>query len=425
MGAQRRRTCQGDPLARAAVREIVARVREALERLEGGEVRSASQCETLLREALDRVRGWRASRAARGLEPACMPARGLRCVVAAGGAGEPVSEFLLIPFGEVKLERPLAGGSFVFTRRHAESALRWFERLGRKLAIDYEHQSFDGLNRREDGLRPAAGWIGGLEIRDDGLWATRVTWTERARELLRRGEYRYFSPVIYWTDADYSDVAALGPVALTNDPAMHGAVALAAGRAGPTCEVPAPAARDADETGPGPSCAEEVSRCSASGPGTQAGAGEESDASAGVVTEDVSSPGDGSLGVLYAGELVPRAELQAAEAEIALLRRKLAVQEADTFVERGMRLGKILDSTSMDWHADYLRDPQQAEERLARAPVLLPPGRVVKLDRSGRVEPLGALLLRRMGEKPRLQGIEPEDLAAFEQALAAGRVRVG
>src|SRR5690606_10386889 len=102
--------------------------------------------------------------------------------------GDPVAAFLLIPFGVVQVERPSAGGDFVFTRRHAESAKRWFDAIGRKLAIDYEHQSFDQFNTRADGLRPAAGWIGGLEVREDGLWATNVTWTERARELLRSGE---------------------------------------------------------------------------------------------------------------------------------------------------------------------------------------------------------------------------------------------
>ncbi|GAG50251.1 unnamed protein product, partial [marine sediment metagenome] len=38
----------------------------------------------------------------------------------------------------------------------------------------------------------------------------------------------YFSPVIYWTDEDCTDLVSLGPVALTNDPAMSGAQRLAA-----------------------------------------------------------------------------------------------------------------------------------------------------------------------------------------------------
>lgn len=291
---------------------------------------------------------------------------------ALSGGVEPVGEFLLVPFGDVAVERPAAGGDFTFTRRHGESAVSWFERIGRKLAIDYEHQSFDRLNTRPDGLRPAAGWIGGLEVRDDGLWAVDVTWTRRAAELLRSGEYRYFSPVIYWVDEDFSDVAALGPVALTNDPAMRGVRPLAARRSA--------------EDG-----------------------GEETQARAGV---------------LDAAELVPRRDLEAAEEQIATLRGRLAAQEADTFVERGMRLGKIVDGTSVDWREDYLRDPERAEVRLSRAPVLLPPGRVVKLDARGNPAPVGmgaggatsAALLRRWG-------IEPEDLAAYEQALAEGRIK--
>jgi phage I-like protein len=281
------------------------------------------------------------------------PSWRLQCAVLAASSGEPVNEFLLIPFGEVTVDRPIAGADFVFTPEHAESAKHWFDLIGRKLAIDYEHQSFDRLNSRDDGLRPAAGWIAGLEVRDDGLWATEVSWTERAGELLRSGEYRYFSPVIYWADEDYSDVAALGPVALTNDPAMRGVQALAA-----------------------------------------------------------SQRRDG--------------ELETAREEAALLRRKLALQEADGFVERGMRLGKIVDSNSMDWREDYMRDAEQAEQRLSRAPVLLPPGRVVKLDRRGAVSGKSEAQAAhdRHADLYRRWGIEVEDLAAYERASAAGRVRM-
>jgi hypothetical protein len=284
------------------------------------------------------------------------PSSRLTYAVLAAARGEPANEFLLIPFGEVEVERPVAGENFVFTRGHAEAAQRWFEHMGRKLAIDYEHQSFDRCNTRSDGLRPAAGWIGGLEVRDDGLWAVRVSWTERAAELLRSGEYRYFSPVIFWTDEDHGDLAALGPVALTNDPAMRGVRPLAAARQ---------AAEEEDEP--------------------------------------------------------LRAELETAREEVALLRRQLAAQEADAFVERGLRLGKILDSTSMDWRADYLRDPEETEQRLSRAPTLRPPGRVITLDRRGDVSAPQHLAKRAATVGP--WAIDAEDWAAYERAVAAGRVK--
>ena len=355
------------PFVRA---QILTRLREALAIARRNLGAELDRFRTLLSETLERVDGialpleaardWRSPRASQ-----------LTAAVLSQTPGEPVSEFRLIPFGEITVERPVAGESFVFTRRHAESACRWFEQMGRKLAIDYEHQSFERFNTRPDGLRPAAGWIGGLEVRDDGLWAVDVTWTPRAAELLRNGEYRYFSPVIFWTDEDHTDVAALGPVALTNDPAMRGVQPLAARRA-------------VDE------------------------------AEGGRASE---LPADEAL-------LAARQELEAARAEIARLRRQLQLQEAEAFVERGLRLGKIVDSTSMDWRADYLRDAEAAEERLARAPVLLPPGRTVALTARGEVAGLPAAnraapaVLAGFGTP----AIEPEDLAVFERAVAAGRV---
>lgn len=276
---------------------------------------------------------------------------------------EPVDAFLLIPFGEIDVERPIAGRSFQFTPAHAASAERWFTQLGRKLAIDYEHQSIDRLNTRDDGLRPAAGWIGKLEIRDDGLWAAQVEWTDRARELIASGEYRYFSPVIYWADEDYSELSSLGPVALTNDPAIRGVAPLAATRKDDRATV-----------------------CRA----RQLSIAKESE-------QD---------------ELATA--LNVARREITVLRKQLRAQEADAFVERGMRLGKISDATSLDWRSDYLRDAHHAEARLARAPISFPPGRVTSREHTptqtvARTNPWG---------------VDTADLDAFDRALAAGRVRI-
>lgn len=321
-----------------------------------------------LARAADQLEAWQVARGAgrAGREAGVSSVSVLR-----SATGEPVSEFLLIPFGDVSLDRPAAGGDFHFSRAHAEQAMRWFESVGRKLAIDYEHQSFDRFNTRADGLRPAAGWIGGLAVRDDGLWATNVTWTERAGGLIRTGEYRYFSPVIYWADEDYVALDALGPVALTNDPAMRGVTALAARQAPPMLD--GEAVCDADAT-----CDDDLSP-----------------ADAGAATE----VGDAS--------------------ELQVLRRKLAAQEADTFVERGLRLGKIVEATSMDWRADYLRDAAAATARLARAPVILPPGRIV--SRQSRLDhPIAA---RASNELYRAWGVDEEDLLACERAVAGGRVR--
>lgn len=320
----------------------------------------ASESVDAVSAVLDQLRGLELTESVLG---AVGDADAANCTVLSGPLGAPLTEWLLIPFGAVEVEGAVAGRSFVFTREHADAAVAWFDRLGRKLAVDYEHQTFAQLNGRADGLRPAAGWIGQLAVRDDGLWAMDVTWTARARALLASGEYRYFSPVIFWEDERYETLVGLGPVALTNDPAMHAVTPLAASRW-----------------------------------------------LRGERAEDVfdSDESDG-------------AETRAALAsEVALLRRELAFQEADRFVERGLRAGKILEANSLDWRADFLRDAAAAEARLARAPVVLPPGRLT----SGRRELPGTTTL----EQERRRGfgrdeIEAADLEAYEAACAAGRVR--
>ena len=352
-----------NPLDAVARQRIVARLREAIELARDEWPDCLTRFRRLLEEASDQTEAWILARLDERAElSACEPDE---YSMLARPDGDPLDEFLLIPFGDVRVERAVSGRSFVFERKHAESALRWFERIGRKLAIDYEHQSFERYNTRPDGLRPAAGWIGRLEARDDGLWACEVTWTERARELLHSGEYRYFSPVIFWTDEDYTDLDALGPVALTNDPAMRGVRPLAASRGG---ELPT---------------------------------NEEHEQSA---------------------ESVLQGELDVLNDEIELLRKQLLAQEADTFVERGMRRGKIVESTGMDWRADYLRDPQATVARLERAPVLLPPGRVIKVDSRGEVTRDTARAEMTAGRKKLPGDVEAEDLAAYERAFASGRV---
>ncbi|MBK8913590.1 MAG: hypothetical protein IPM64_03145 [Phycisphaerales bacterium] len=346
--AEHAQACTLDPFSRA---QVLVRLRDALDVAESASSDDSGALLDLLDDLRDRVRAWSvAGSAPAGPAPAAAPQSPAadarphsRCTSVLSSA-EPVTEFLLLPFGFVQVDGPLAGRDFEFTRRHALGAVRWFERIGRKLAIDYEHQSLDGRAARDDGLRPAAGWISRLDVREDGLWATGVTWTARATELLRSGEYRYFSPVIYWTDREYTDVAALGPVALTNDPALCGVAPLTAGRAtGP--------AADAD-------------------PQTQ----------------------------------------------IAALRAQLTAHAADAFIAEGLRSGRIVESTRADWREDYLRDPQRAAERLSRAPVVLAPGRVIRP---------GVLPAPVVSPQERGQGIEPQDMEAFDRAAAAGRVRIG
>lgn len=91
------------------------------------------------------------------------------------------------------------------------------------LVIDYEHQT---LNKEKNGQpAPAAGWIHALQwIEGKGLHAL-AELTEKAKEQIKSGEYRYFSPVIQYSRKT-GEVTKLLMGALTNNPAIHGMTAI-------------------------------------------------------------------------------------------------------------------------------------------------------------------------------------------------------
>lgn len=138
---------------------------------------------------------------------------------------EPPEWIHLVPFGEWA-ERGPGGGRLVIGQKEAAQLLANFRRRGQPLAIDWEHQSMEAANNGQPA--PAAGWIHEVEVRTDGLWG-RVTWTERAAAQLRAGEYRFFSPVIYFSTRDKKTKKplgfAFGPGALTNQPFFLGELA--------------------------------------------------------------------------------------------------------------------------------------------------------------------------------------------------------
>ena len=112
--------------------------------------------------------------------------------------------------------------------------------------IDYEHQTLNSALNGEPA--PAAGWFAGtaLEWREGlGLFATPVTWTEKATGFIQAKEYRYLSPVFSYSTTT-GEVLDLLHVALTNFPALDGMddlPALAAAR----FDMAAPAAPSTEE----------------------------------------------------------------------------------------------------------------------------------------------------------------------------------
>jgi len=111
------------------------------------------------------------------------------------------------------------------------------------LLVDFDHFSHDPAQPTT-----AAGWIGALEHRDDGLYA-QIRWSDLGHQALTGGRYRLASPV--WNRADCDqwtapasdgrDTVHLRPrrldrLALTNDPNLPGLMPLS-NRQTPSSEV--------------------------------------------------------------------------------------------------------------------------------------------------------------------------------------------
>jgi hypothetical protein len=109
-------------------------------------------------------------------------------------SGDAPSEFRIWKWGENKTLK----GTVVLDEASAKAVVNAFRDHGVELAIDYEHQTFNAEDNGKEA--PAAGWFT-PEVREDGLWATAVRWTDRASAYLKAKEYRYFSPVALWISA--------------------------------------------------------------------------------------------------------------------------------------------------------------------------------------------------------------------------------
>lgn len=112
---------------------------------------------------------------------------------------------------------------FSITQEDLSDMERNFEkRKNDMLVIDYEHAS-EMPEVAKGGPVPGAGWIHGL--RAHGKLTALVEWTPQAEEMLRTGQYRFFSPAIDWSAIDKEtgepQGATLTSGALTNHPFLE------------------------------------------------------------------------------------------------------------------------------------------------------------------------------------------------------------
>jgi phage I-like protein len=135
----------------------------------------------------------------------------------------------LLPAGHFKAVdgRPIDvnGGQWFIDQRVAQNLISTALAAVNDLVIDYEHQT---LNSDINGQpAPAAGWFKEIEWRDDslsaegsGLWI-KPQWTERARDFISNGEYRFLSAVFPY-DKNTGEPLALHSAALVNRPGIDG-----------------------------------------------------------------------------------------------------------------------------------------------------------------------------------------------------------
>ena len=105
---------------------------------------------------------------------------------------------------------------WTMTASLAQQIIAAFDAGQTDLVVDYEHAT---LKAAETGQQnPAAGWISKYVWDDDRGLMGEVKWTQRAKDMIDSGEYRYLSPVLEYDTL--GNVRGLHSVALTNSPAL-------------------------------------------------------------------------------------------------------------------------------------------------------------------------------------------------------------
>ncbi|MDD2267022.1 phage protease [Sulfuricurvum sp.] len=115
-----------------------------------------------------------------------------------------------------------SGGTFEMNQNIFEQMVSNYERGGIDIVCDYEHQTLWG------DIAPASGWILkepiSLKAENGELFAL-IKWTDKAKEMIANGEYRYLSPVFAPNTLSQTDASNIGwtlhSVALTNKPFLE------------------------------------------------------------------------------------------------------------------------------------------------------------------------------------------------------------
>lgn len=126
-------------------------------------------------------------------------------------------------------------GPFTMNRQTFEEIVRNFKATeNQSVPIDFEHASESEPTAGTIPAlgAPAQGWIRDMRIGDDGNLYGLVEWGDLARDYIKRGMYKFFSPAIRFGSRDRVTGASVGARmtsgALTNNPFLDGMKPLAA-----------------------------------------------------------------------------------------------------------------------------------------------------------------------------------------------------
>jgi phage I-like protein len=131
------------------------------------------------------------------------------------GKGLP-TEFRLFKTGKNKTLK----GDLVYSKQSAIDCAAFQEELGRDCMVDYEHASLNASSAIDPAKAGEAAGFFRVEPREDGLYASNVTWVDDAAARLTARKFRYFSPVVYF-DPKTKEITGIFNAALTNNPATR------------------------------------------------------------------------------------------------------------------------------------------------------------------------------------------------------------
>lgn len=282
-----------------------------------------------------------------------------------------VAEIQLLPAGRFSARdgRPFIPEGWQLNATIAKAVIAQAATRQTPFVIDYEHQT---LLSEKNGLpAPAAGWFKTLEWRDgDGLYATDVEWTEKARAMIEAKEYLYLSPVFSY-DPQTGVVLQIKHAALTNVPALDGMTEVAV--------MSAWAARFFDQPTEKESSMDLLKKLLAS-----IGLAEtttEADALAAVAAlktrADLVAPLESQVAALKTAtpdpaRFVSVGTMTALQGEVAALRTKLNGQELEGVVSEALKAGKLLPAQEA-WARELGgKDLASLKTYIAAAPVIVP-----------------------------------------------------